>query len=59
MGYNVAAMSSGSSKKEFAFELGADYYIDASLEDPVQKLKEMGGAALVVARRQTQRPSAL
>ncbi|KAH7143525.1 alcohol dehydrogenase GroES-like domain-containing protein [Dactylonectria macrodidyma] len=49
MGYKVAAISSGSSKKEFAFELGADYYIDASLEDPVEKLNVMGGAELVVA----------
>lgn len=49
MGYKVAAIGSGLSKKEFSFELGAHYYINASLEDPVQKLKEMGGAALVVA----------
>ncbi|KAL6406540.1 alcohol dehydrogenase GroES-like domain-containing protein [Ilyonectria robusta] len=49
MGYKVAAISSGSSKKEFAFELGADYYIDTSLEDPVEKLKVIGSAALVVA----------
>ncbi|KAJ4258953.1 hypothetical protein NW762_008041 [Fusarium torreyae] len=49
MGYRVAAISSGSSKKDFAFQLGADYYIDATVDSPVEKLKEMGGAALVVA----------
>ncbi|KAG7404472.1 Alcohol dehydrogenase patD [Fusarium oxysporum f. sp. rapae] len=49
MGYQVAAISSGSSKGHFAFTLGADYFIDTTLDDPVQKLKEIGGAALVVA----------
>ncbi|KAM0205308.1 hypothetical protein ACHAPQ_011303 [Fusarium lateritium] len=49
MGYRVAAISSGSSKKDFAFQLGADHYVDVTVDDPVEKLKELGGAALIVA----------
>lgn len=49
MGYRVAAISSGSSKKEFAGQLGAHTYIDASKEDVCAKLQELGGAALIVA----------
>ncbi|KAI8266561.1 hypothetical protein K4K56_004767 [Colletotrichum sp. SAR 10_98] len=49
MGYKVAVLSSGSSKKEFATKLGAHEYIDTSAEDPVKKLQELGGAALIVA----------
>ncbi|RYP91833.1 hypothetical protein DL770_002010 [Monosporascus sp. CRB-9-2] len=49
MGYHTVAMSSGSSKKDFAHQLGAHAYIDTTKEDPVSKLKELGGAALIVA----------
>jgi len=49
MGYRVVALSSGSSKKEFALKLGAHEYIDTSKEDANSKLHEMGGAALIVA----------
>ncbi|KAF9872590.1 alcohol dehydrogenase GroES-like domain-containing protein [Colletotrichum karsti] len=49
MGYKVAVLSSGASKKDFAMKLGAHEYIDASAEDPVKKLQELGGAALIVA----------
>ncbi|KAI0158278.1 alcohol dehydrogenase [Xylariaceae sp. FL1272] len=49
MGYQVVAISSGSAKKEFAHKLGAHDYIDTSKDDPVKKLMEMGGAALIVA----------
>ncbi|KAI8166135.1 hypothetical protein K4K50_009028 [Colletotrichum sp. SAR 10_71] len=49
MGYKVAVLSSGSSKKEFATKLGAHEYIDTSAEDPVKRLQELGGAALIVA----------
>ncbi|KAM0228717.1 hypothetical protein ACHAP5_011868 [Fusarium lateritium] len=44
MGYKL-----GTSKKDFAFQLGADHYVDATVDDPVEKLKELGGAALIVA----------
>ncbi|KAK2778798.1 putative alcohol dehydrogenase [Colletotrichum kahawae] len=49
MGYKVAVLSSGSSKKEFASKLGAHEYIDTSVEDAVKRLQELGGAALIVA----------
>ncbi|KAK1706138.1 hypothetical protein CaCOL14_006467 [Colletotrichum acutatum] len=49
MGYRVAAISSGAAKAKFASELGAEHFIDSSVEDPVAKLKALGGAALVVA----------
>ncbi|RYP80431.1 hypothetical protein DL769_002458 [Monosporascus sp. CRB-8-3] len=49
MGYYTIAISSGNSKKDFAHQLGAHAYIDTTKEDPVSKLKELGGAALIVA----------
>ncbi len=49
MGYDVVALSSGDSKAVFAKQLGATAFIDTSKEDPVQALKKMGGASLVVA----------
>ncbi|KAK8857300.1 alcohol dehydrogenase [Apiospora arundinis] len=49
MGYRVAAVSSGSSKRDFAKQLGAHAYIDASAGDAAKQLQEMGGAAAVVA----------
>ncbi|KAH6695478.1 alcohol dehydrogenase [Plectosphaerella plurivora] len=49
MGYKVAALSSGASKKDFAAKLGAHEYIDSSADDPVKRLQALGGAALIVA----------
>lgn len=49
MGYKVVALSSGAAKKDFAVKLGAHEYIDTSVDNPVAKLKAMGGAALIVA----------
>ncbi|KAI1384232.1 alcohol dehydrogenase [Hypoxylon trugodes] len=49
MGYHVIALSSGSSKREFAEKLGAHVYIDTSKEDAVKALQKRGGAALIVA----------
>lgn len=49
MGYKVVALSSGSSKRDFAAKLGAHAYIDSSTEDPIKNLREMGGAALIVS----------
>ncbi|TDZ16458.1 Alcohol dehydrogenase patD [Colletotrichum orbiculare MAFF 240422] len=49
MGYKVAVLSSGSQKKDFAMKLGAHEYIDSSATDPVKRLQELGGAALIVA----------
>lgn len=49
MGYKVVALSSSADKKDFAMKLGAHEYIDASKEDTVKRLTEMGGASLIVA----------
>ncbi|KAI8279047.1 alcohol dehydrogenase [Colletotrichum sp. SAR 10_98] len=49
MGYKVVALSSGSSKKDFAEKLGAHHYVDTSAEDPVKALTALGGADLIVA----------
>lgn len=49
MGYNVVALSSGASKKDFATKLGAHHYVDTSKEDPSEALQVWGGAALIVA----------
>jgi len=49
MGYRTVVISSGDTKRQLSHELGAHDYIDTSKEDPVKKLAEMGGAALVVA----------
>lgn len=49
MGYHTVVISSGSSKEEFARKLGAHDYIDSSKVDAVAKLKELGGAAAIIA----------
>ncbi|TGJ82064.1 hypothetical protein E0Z10_g6704 [Xylaria hypoxylon] len=49
MGYRVVAISSGGAKEEFARKLGAHDYIDTSKDDPIKKLQELGGAAMIVA----------
>ncbi|KAI1843582.1 hypothetical protein JX265_007366 [Neoarthrinium moseri] len=49
MGYRTVAISSGDSKRDFAHKLGAHAYIDTSKDDAVTKLKEMGGAAAIIA----------
>lgn len=42
------AISGGDKKRDFAHQLGAHVYIDTSKEDAVKKLRELGGAALIV-----------
>ncbi|ORY55934.1 alcohol dehydrogenase GroES-like domain-containing protein [Pseudomassariella vexata] len=49
MGCHVVAISSGGSKRDFAKQLGAHADIDTRKEDAIAKLKEIGGAALIVA----------
>jgi D-arabinose 1-dehydrogenase-like Zn-dependent alcohol dehydrogenase len=49
MGYQVAAISSGSEKKIFATDLGASFYIDESKEDAAKALQALGGAAVIMA----------
>jgi D-arabinose 1-dehydrogenase-like Zn-dependent alcohol dehydrogenase len=48
MGFEVAAVSSGSKKRDFAKQLGAHHYVDSSAEDAVQALQKLGGADLIV-----------
>lgn len=48
MGYRVVAISSGESKRELALRLGSHEYIDASQQDPVEALLELGGAKMVI-----------
>ncbi|KAI1424447.1 alcohol dehydrogenase [Xylaria sp. FL1777] len=49
MGYHTVAISSGGAKEQFARQLGAQDYIDASKDDPIKKLQAMGGAAMIVS----------
>lgn len=48
MGYHTVALSTSSNKKDFAFQLGANDYIDTSKESAGEALQKMGGASLIV-----------
>ena len=48
-GYEVAAISRGTDKKELAMKLGAHHYIDCELENPAESLKALGGAKVILA----------
>ncbi|KAH6658486.1 chaperonin 10-like protein [Truncatella angustata] len=52
-GYRVIAISRDGSKEEFARQLGAHEYIDASKGDVGVQLQKLGGARLVVATAPT------
>ncbi|KAI5926243.1 putative alcohol dehydrogenase [Camillea tinctor] len=52
-GYRVVAISRDADKEQFARQLGAHEYIDASKEDVGERLQELGGAKLVVATAPT------
>jgi alcohol dehydrogenase, propanol-preferring len=49
LGYRVAAIARGTDKAELAKQLGVDHYIDSAATDPAVALKELGGAAGIVA----------
>ncbi|KAK3694448.1 zinc-binding dehydrogenase [Podospora appendiculata] len=49
MGYRTVAISRGTDKRDFAFQLGAHEYIDTNTEDPVERLAALGGASLIVS----------
>jgi propanol-preferring alcohol dehydrogenase len=49
MGFEVAAIGRGADKAELAKKLGAHHYVDSTFVDPGQALRELGGAALVIA----------
>lgn len=48
MGYEVVVISSGSSKADFARELGGSHYINSKESDVARELQKLGGASLVV-----------
>ncbi|GAA5995991.1 uncharacterized protein JCM10292_004876 [Rhodotorula paludigena] len=49
MGYVVAAVSRGDSKKQLALDLGAHHYIDSEDGDPAEALLKLGGAKAIAA----------
>lgn len=49
LGYRVAAVARGTAKAQLATELGAEEYIDSTAGDPGAALRELGGAAAVIA----------
>jgi len=49
MGFNVAAIGRGRDKEALARSLGAAHYINSAAEDVSTALKNLGGAALVLA----------
>ncbi|KAF4417015.1 hypothetical protein F53441_14540 [Fusarium austroafricanum] len=48
MGYEVAVLSSGDDKADFAKKLGAHHYINTKKTDPAEELNKLGGAAIIV-----------
>lgn len=48
LGAKVVAVDVLDSKLEFAKELGADYVVNASREDPVKYIKDLGGADIAL-----------
>jgi D-arabinose 1-dehydrogenase-like Zn-dependent alcohol dehydrogenase len=48
LGYRTVALSTSADKKDFAFQLGANDYIDTSKENAAEALQKMGGASLIV-----------
>lgn len=47
-GFETVAVSRGTKKRDLAFELGADHYIDSEAEDPGAELSELGSAKVVL-----------
>jgi D-arabinose 1-dehydrogenase-like Zn-dependent alcohol dehydrogenase len=48
MGYEVAVLSSGDDKADFAKQLGAHHYINTKKSDPAEEPTKLGGAAIIV-----------
>jgi alcohol dehydrogenase, propanol-preferring len=49
LGYRVVAIARGAEKKALATKLGADHYVDSAAVDPATALRELGGAAGIIA----------
>jgi alcohol dehydrogenase len=56
MGLRTVAVARGTAKEPAARELGADHYIDSTAEDVGARLRELGGARVVLATA-TESPS--
>ncbi len=48
MGYEVAVLSSGDDKADFAKKLGAHHYINSKSKDGTAELQKLGGASIIV-----------
>ena len=48
MGYEVAVLSSGDDKADFAKKLGAHHYINSNFKDGPAELGRLGGASIIV-----------
>ena len=48
-GFETVAVSRGTDKRDLAFGLGADHYVDSEAEDPAEALTDLGGAKVVLA----------
>jgi len=48
-GYRTVAIARGKDKESLALELGARHYIDSQTQDPAAALRNLGGAAVVLA----------
>ena len=48
MGYEVAVLSSGDDKADFARQLGAHHYINTKTQDAAAELTKLGGADIIV-----------
>jgi len=49
MGFEVAAISRGGDKEEFARKLGAHHYVDSGREDFAEAMQLLGGARVILA----------
>src|SRR5262249_43825487 len=49
MGFQTVAVARGADKAPLAATLGADRYVDSTVEDPARALAAMGGARVVLA----------
>lgn len=47
-GFETVAVSRGIEKRDLAFDLGADHYVDSESSDPGEALTELGGAQVVL-----------
>lgn len=47
-GFETVAVSRGTEKRDLAFDLGADHYVDSEASDPGAALSELGGAQLIL-----------